>query len=312
VRIFFRRAKGRVGGSVGYHERIVGKAVVAGTHMTKVGKTLIGVLVAVDLAFVFYIMSPQIEHSGSKSDDSAEAAAKGAELEAGVIANASNGAQVASGSIAGSASGSGMPDSTSDAGRVVAAPPPSPSTSDGGRVAMAPAPRPVAVPNVMLERKSGSAALAAMAPSASVPAASGNANEQRVAVRQQPVKTVDVTNVRRPADAKPNVASRSERSADEARSSASNPGTNSGAGSGAGSNAVAAAMTEALVRQSAMLDPNLPPPDMSKSVSMRDAPETSSRAGANPVAAAMTEQLVRESTKFNPPAQHAPAQPGAQ
>jgi hypothetical protein len=278
--------------------------------MTKVGKTLIGVLVAVDLAFVFYIMSPQIEHSGSKSDDSAEAAAKGAELEAGVIANASNGAQVASGSIAGSASGSGMPDSISDAGRVVAAPPA--STSDGGRVAMAPAPRPVAVPNVMLERKSGSAAVAAMAPAASLPAAAGNANEQRVAVRQQPVKTVDVTNVRRAADARPNVASRSERSADEARSSASNSGTNPGTGPGSGSNAVAAAMTEALVRQSAMLDPNLPPPDMSKSVSMRDAPETSSRAGANPVAAAMTEQLVRESTKFNTPAQHAPAQPGAQ
>jgi len=278
--------------------------------MTKVGKTLIGVLVAVDLAFVFYIMSPQIEHSGSKSDDSAEAAAKGAELEAGVIANASNGAQVASGSIAGSASGSGMPDSTSDAGRVVAPPPP--STSDGGRVAMASAPSPVAVPNVMLERKSSSAAVAAMAPAASVPVASGNANEQRVAVRRQPVKTVDVTNVRRPADEKPNVASRSERSAVEARSSASNSGSSSGSSPGAGSNAVAAAMTEALVRQSAMLDPNLPPPDMSKSVSMRDVPETSSRAGANPVAAAMTEQLVRESTKFNPPAQHAPAQPGAQ
>src|ERR1700754_291231 len=135
--------------------------------MTKVGKTLIGVLVAVDLAFVFYIMSPQIEHSGSKSDDSAEAAAKGAELEAGVIANASNGAQVASGSIAGNTSDSATPNSTSDAGRIVAAPPPAtssagrvattlpPATSNSsGRIAAAAPPQPVAVPNVLLDRKS--------------------------------------------------------------------------------------------------------------------------------------------------------------
>jgi resuscitation-promoting factor RpfA len=274
--------------------------------MTKVGKTLIGVLVAVDLAFVFYIMSPQIEHSGSKSDDSAEAAAKGAELEAGVIASASSGAQVTSGSIAGNTSDSATPNSTSSAGRIAAAPPP--AASNAGRIAAVPPPKPVAVPNVLLDRKSASAAVAAAPPPtpAPAPAAAGSANEERVAVRQQPVKTVDVTNARKSGEAKTSVASRSERAAEDARSSASN------AGSGAGSNAVGAAMTEALVRQSAVLDPNLPPPDMSKSVSMHDVSDTSSRGGANPVAAAMTEQLVRESTRFTPPTQHAPTQPGAQ
>ncbi|GAB7527257.1 hypothetical protein [Paraburkholderia sp. 2C] len=274
--------------------------------MTKVGKTLIGVLVAVDLAFVFYIMSPQIDHAGSKSDDSAEAAAKGAELEAGVIASASNGAQVASGSIAGGTSDSSAPSATSSAGRVAVAPPP--ATSSASRIAAAPPPKPVAVPNALLDRKPGPAAVAAASSPATapVPTASGNATQERVAVRQQAVKTVDVTNARKVVDAKTSVASRSERAADDAHSNASNTG------SSAGSNAVGAAMTEALVRQSAMLDPNLPPPDMSKSVSMHDVSDTSSRGGANPVAAAMTEQLVRESTRFTPPAHHAPTQAGAQ
>ena len=290
--------------------------------MTKVGKTLIGVLVAVDLAFVFYIMSPQTEHSRSKSDDAAEAAAKGAELEAGVIANASKGPQVASGSIAGNMADSDTPNSTSDAGRVVTAPPvtappaattsagrvvtaPPPAASNASRIAAVPPPKPVAVPNVLLDGKSTSTAVAAAPQIAPTPApgVSGNASEQRVAVRQQAVKTVDVTNAQKSADTKTSVASRRERPAVDARS---NNGSNSG------SNSVSAAMTEALVRQSAVLDPNLPPPDMSKSVSVNDASNTSSHGGANPVAAAMTEQLVRESTRFTPPAHHAPTQPGVQ
>ncbi|MFC0397875.1 hypothetical protein [Paraburkholderia rhizosphaerae] len=126
-----------------------------------------------------------------------------------------------------------------------------------------------------------------------------------VTVRQQPVKTVDVTNARKPAvEAAARQPSRSAYASNPARSSDAHPG---------GDNAVAAAMTEALVRQSAKLDPSLPPPDMSKTVSLNDSPDPSNRGGANPVAAAMTEQLVRESTRFNSPV-HKPAtaQPGAQ
>lgn len=60
--------------------------------------------------------------------------------------------------------------------------------------------------------------------------------------------------------------------------------------------------TAALVRESAKLDPSLPPPSMS-SISAMPASTGSYRhgsgsSGANPVAAAMTEQLVRQSSSF--------------
>jgi hypothetical protein len=61
-----------------------------------------------------------------------------------------------------------------------------------------------------------------------------------------------------------------------------------------GTNPVAAAITDELVKESAKLDPALPPPAQPSS---RD---DSYRPGSNPVAAAMTEQLVRESAKLDP------------
>ncbi|RQT17817.1 extensin [Burkholderia contaminans] len=57
--------------------------------------------------------------------------------------------------------------------------------------------------------------------------------------------------------------------------------------------------TAALVRESAKLDPSLPPPSMtSMSSSSGSTRQGSSSSGANPVAAAMTEQLVRQSSSF--------------
>ncbi|WP_321782768.1 extensin [Burkholderia pyrrocinia] len=56
------------------------------------------------------------------------------------------------------------------------------------------------------------------------------------------------------------------------------------------------AETAALVRESAKLDPSLPPPPMSASSGSYRQGGASS--GTNPVAAAMTEQLVRESSNF--------------
>ncbi|MBN3735342.1 extensin, partial [Burkholderia sp. Tr-20390] len=60
--------------------------------------------------------------------------------------------------------------------------------------------------------------------------------------------------------------------------------------------------TAALVRESAKLDPSLPPPSMSSMPSMSSGSgstrQGSSSSGANPVAAAMTEQLVRQSSSF--------------
>ncbi|KGB93283.1 hypothetical protein [Burkholderia cepacia] len=60
--------------------------------------------------------------------------------------------------------------------------------------------------------------------------------------------------------------------------------------------------TAALVRESAKLDPSLPPPSMSPVSSMPASTgsyrQGGSSSGANPVAAAMTEQLVRQSSSF--------------
>ncbi|SOE99745.1 hypothetical protein SAMN05446635_7783 [Burkholderia sp. OK233] len=60
-----------------------------------------------------------------------------------------------------------------------------------------------------------------------------------------------------------------------------------------GSNPVAAAITDQLVKESAKLDPALPPP-------ARPSHDDSYRPGSNAVAAAMTDQLVRESAKLDP------------
>jgi hypothetical protein len=62
-----------------------------------------------------------------------------------------------------------------------------------------------------------------------------------------------------------------------------------------GSNQVSSAMTDELVRESAKLDPSLPPPSGASGNGQY-------RRGSNPVAAAMTDQLIRDSTRLN----HAP------
>ncbi|MGA9917039.1 hypothetical protein [Paraburkholderia sp.] len=70
-------------------------------------------------------------------------------------------------------------------------------------------------------------------------------------------------------------------------------------------------MTDELVKESAKLDPALPPPSPSPSPSASasalplpptDQPgrNNADHSGSNPVAAAMTEQLVRESAKLDP------------
>ncbi|CAB3768358.1 hypothetical protein [Paraburkholderia solisilvae] len=234
--------------------------------MTKVGKTLIAALVVADLGFVFYIMSPQGDHSAGKSDAASDGSVK---MMAPLYTGKGSDPQVAAGTVASDMPGSSTLPSATSTGSIDAAPP-----------------RPVAVPNVL-----------AQAPAAAA-AASAAKEQKTVTVRPQPVRTVDVANNPKPVSTNTSRSARGDRTGDDGRSSA-------------GSNPVAAAMTEALVRQSAQLDPSLPPPDMSKSVSMHDVSDTASRGGSNPVAAAMTEQLVRESSRINSPA-HTPGQPGAQ
>lgn len=58
--------------------------------------------------------------------------------------------------------------------------------------------------------------------------------------------------------------------------------------------------TDELVRESAKLDPSLPPPDMSSARATTDQRSSKPGTGSNPVAAAMTDQLVKESAKLDP------------
>ena len=71
-----------------------------------------------------------------------------------------------------------------------------------------------------------------------------------------------------------------------------------------GSSDVGALMTELLVRESAKLDPSLPPPPPTDH-------EQIDRRSSNPVAAAMTDQLVKESARVAP-ASGTQKQPGTQ
>jgi len=58
--------------------------------------------------------------------------------------------------------------------------------------------------------------------------------------------------------------------------------------------------TDELVRESAKLDPSLPPPDMSAARAAMDQRSSKPPTGSSPVAVAMTDQLVRDSAKLDP------------
>ncbi|MFT4509615.1 hypothetical protein [Caballeronia sp. 15711] len=58
--------------------------------------------------------------------------------------------------------------------------------------------------------------------------------------------------------------------------------------------------TDELVRESAKLDPSLPPPNMSAARAATDQRSSKPGSGANPVAAAMTDQFVRNSARIDP------------
>jgi hypothetical protein len=58
--------------------------------------------------------------------------------------------------------------------------------------------------------------------------------------------------------------------------------------------------TDELIRESAKLDPSLPPPDMSAARAAMDQRGSKPGTGSNPVAAAMTDQFVRNSARLDP------------
>jgi hypothetical protein len=106
------------------------------------------------------------------------------------------------------------------------------------------------------------------------------ANEPRPEAlsHQQPAHTLESADVEESFGSKAGPARRVERERDGLRRH--------------GSNQVSSAMTDELVRQSAKLDPSLPPPTGPG----RDGPD---RRASNPVAAAMTDELIRDSTRLN-------------
>jgi hypothetical protein len=67
-----------------------------------------------------------------------------------------------------------------------------------------------------------------------------------------------------------------------------------------GANPVGAALTDALVKESAKLDPALPPPQVAQPVELSRDESYHANPRNNPVAAAMTHQLVKESAKLDP------------
>jgi hypothetical protein len=111
---------------------------------------------------------------------------------------------------------------------------------------------------------------------------------------QTQTPTKESTTVRKPTLAKANaVPSSPSASSQSPRNQASDDARYHG------DNAVASAMTEALVKQSAQLDPSLPPPTNMPAHSSFSEQGSATRGGANSVSAAMTAELVRQSSKIN-------------
>ncbi|WP_460910432.1 hypothetical protein [Paraburkholderia jirisanensis] len=231
--------------------------------MRKIGKTLIAVFIAAELGFVLYIVSPLSDRSSGKSPAGTDTSVKAAAADP-----LPDAAQVAAGAIAGS--------TTTTAN----------STSTG---------RIVAVPNVMAdESKPAAASPRAAQPTITAAPRPQPAAQAQTQLQPQPqpqTQAKESTTVRKPMLAKANPAPSA--SAQSTRNQASEDARYRG------DNAVASAMTEALVKQSAQLDPSLPPPTNMPAHSSFSEQGSPTRGGANSVAAAMTAELVRQSSKIN-------------
>jgi len=228
--------------------------------MRKIGKTLIAVFIAAELGFVLYIVSPLSDRSSGKSPAGTDTSVKAA-----VADPLPDAGQVAAGAIAGSTTATASSTST-------------------GRI--------VAVPNAMADESKP----ATVSPRAVQPAIAAAPRPQPAAPAPAPAQTQakESTPVRKPALAKANAAPSSpSASAQAPRNQASDDARYRG------DNAVASAMTEALVKQSAQLDPSLPPPTNMPARSSFSEQGSATRGGANSVSAAMTAELVRQSSNIN-------------
>ncbi|ACD19107.1 hypothetical protein [Paraburkholderia phytofirmans] len=224
--------------------------------MRNIGKALVVGLVLTEVAFAVYLLSP-------KSDPSTRDPGAVADGSAALASD-----KVQSGTLqvnAGNANGAPSPGANADDTARVAAQ--IPAQSAQGHITSAPAPAPAraATPEPSTQR-------AAQLPQQ--PA-------QPAQPRPQTVQTPAVATVLAGNDSKTATVVQPARGRDSLHRR--------------DSSSVSSPATDELVRESAKLDPALPPPDPQAFVH-DDQPHR----GSNAVGAAMTEQLVRESAKLDP------------
>ncbi|WP_027800994.1 hypothetical protein [Paraburkholderia dilworthii] len=249
--------------------------------MTNTGKTLIIGLVLADLVICAYLLYPRED---KKSAPPAEAVLTAPDMtdsrssgESHVIA----GSIVRPGSPEAAANAKGNANSGTKVSRVDVRPSPSTAPTVAPRPALPAAPAAPAMPATAL----ANVPTVDMQPQAQLP--------QQVQPQQPQTQTpVQPQPQSQRYSSKPKATQRAEesRAHDDLRRR--------------GSSDVGALMTELLVRESAKLDPSLPPPPPADH-------EQIDRRSSNPVAAAMTDQLVKESARVAPTS-GAQKQPGTQ
>jgi hypothetical protein len=265
--------------------------------MTNTGKTLIIGLVLADLVICAYLLYPREE---KKSAAAPEAALTAPEITDSRPAET----HVIAGSIARPASpetsakaNSNTPGGTK-VSRMDVRPSPAPTPTVAPQPALPAAPALQGVPNTSV---------------ANVPAADMQTQAQLPQVQQptQPIQQQPVQAqqpVQTQQQVQPPQQGQQPQHANNTRSKTAQRGAEDSRGHDdlrrRGSSDVGALMTELLVRESAKLDPSLPPPPPT-------APVELNRRSSNPVADAMTDQLVKESARVAP-ASGAQKQPGTQ
>ncbi|RDJ99930.1 hypothetical protein DLM46_26190 [Paraburkholderia lacunae] len=243
--------------------------------MTNTGKVLITGVLLVELGFASYLLFPK----GDKATAEADAGMNSPPIVAGVESR-SGSDQVTAGSVV-----SATPPGKGTNG-IVAAPRPQPQPQPSPVAKAAPEPAPAA--RIVATEQKPSTASGQQPTAAPTPAPT---------LKPTPAPTLASANAQQSFSSKASSAPRSERGRDGLSRNGSNP--------------VASAITDQLVRESAKLDPALPPPPNQPVV--RDDPRRSS---SNPVAAAMTDALVKQSAKLDPalppPQPQSPSRPATQ
>ncbi|ORC52616.1 hypothetical protein B2G74_08690 [Burkholderia sp. A27] len=244
--------------------------------MRNTGKVLVVALVLAEVAFGAYFLTHNEDQSAPPADATATTATAGSRLD---------GTHITAGSVAGTAQPAPGVDT---APRTVQ---PAPATNNAARTVQ-PTPSKDVVARAPTPSQVGS-----IAPETDL---SAKRPVQAPQPKTQPRQELARAPAPAPVEASASVAAKPGSVPPSARArdntSRQNPG----------SNAVASSFTDQLVKESAKLDPSLPPPSPSAPPLVRD---DRSRRGPNPVAAALTDQLVRESSKLDP-ALPPPNQPG--